>query len=56
MRKGKVNLIPKMLEDFQNLSLQKSAKGLIKLALWAEKAHIKGPKNMSKDLDKYLWE
>lgn len=46
----------KMLSDFQKLTIQKTAKGLVQLAQWAEKVHTKGPKDLSQNLDKYLWE
>ena len=46
----------KMLSDFQKLTIQKTAKGLVQLAQWAEKVHAKGPKDLSQNLDKYLWE
>ena len=46
----------KMLGDFQKATIQKTAKGLVQLAQWAEKVHTKGPKDLSQKLDKYLWE
>jgi prevent-host-death family protein len=31
------------------------AQGLLALAKWAEQEHIKGPKDLSKNHDKYIW-
>lgn len=33
----------------------KGAQGLLALAKWAEKEHIKGPKDLSENHDKYIW-
>lgn len=33
----------------------KGAQGLLALAKWAEKEHIKGPKDLSTNHDKYIW-
>ena len=33
----------------------KGAQGLLALARWAEKEHIKGPKDLSTNHDKYIW-
>lgn len=31
------------------------AQGLLALAKWAEEQHIKGPKDLSENHDKYIW-
>lgn len=31
------------------------AQGLLALAKWAEQKHIKGPKDLSENHDKYIW-
>lgn len=46
----------KMLESLQKITAQKTASGLVKLAEWAETKHAKGPKDLSQNLDKYLWQ
>lgn len=32
------------------------AQGLLALAKWAEQEHIKGPKDLSENHDKYIWD
>lgn len=48
----------KMLKNFTvlaNTVVNKSAQGLLILAKWAEENHIKGPKDLSTNHDKYIW-
>lgn len=45
-----------MLQELQKIKSINSAQGLLKLADWAEKTHTKGPKDLSENLDKYMWE
>ncbi len=33
-----------------------SAQGLLALGKWAEKEHINGPKDLSENHDKYIWD
>lgn len=42
-----------MLKKMQTAS--KGAQGLLALAKWAEAEHIKGPKDLSENHDKYIW-
>lgn len=42
-----------MLKNIQ--ANPKSAQGLLVLAKWAEQEHIKGPKDVSENHDKYIW-
>lgn len=46
----------KMLHNLQADSGEQSAKTLLALAKWAEKEHIQGPKDLSENHDKYLWD
>lgn len=49
----------KMLKKFAvraDTAINKSAQGLLALAKWAEENHIKGPKDLSANHDKYIWE
>jgi len=32
------------------------AQGLLALAKWAEQEHIKGPRDLSENHDKYIWD
>jgi len=34
----------------------KGGQGLLALAKWAEQEHIKGPKDLSENHDKYIWD
>lgn len=47
------------MEDYQKLEELKqkqSVKGLLKIAELAEKLQIKGPADLSGNIDKYLWD
>jgi prevent-host-death family protein len=43
-----------MLKNIQPAST--GAQGLLNLAKWAEQEHIKGPKDLSKKHDEYIWD
>jgi len=47
------------MRNKQNTKYRKSnpkgAQGLLALAKWAEEEHIKGPKDLSENHDKYIW-
>jgi PHD/YefM family antitoxin component YafN of YafNO toxin-antitoxin module len=45
-----------MLQDLQKVDTANSAQGLLNLATWAEQVHTKGPKDLSQNLDRYLWD
>ena len=47
------------LEDYQKLEefkQKQSVQGLLRIAKLAEKLQIKGPKDLSENMDKYLWD
>lgn len=43
-----------MLKEMQGNT--RSAQGLLALAKWAEKEHVKGPKDLSENHDNYIWD
>jgi PHD/YefM family antitoxin component YafN of YafNO toxin-antitoxin module len=43
-------------EKYQKVTIKNSAQGLLNLATWAEQVHTKGPKDLSQNLDRYLWD
>ena len=47
----------KMLKNFSvpMTSGNNSAQGLLALAKWAEENHVRGPKDLSENHDKYIW-
>jgi len=45
-----------MLQDLQKINTANSAQGLLNLATWAEKVHTKGSKDLSQNLDHYIWD
>lgn len=46
----------KMLQKIHTqTNSNQGAQGLLALARWAEENHIKGPKDLSENHDKYIW-
>jgi len=45
----------KTFDKIQQLDSQNSASRLLAIARWAEENHIKGPKDLSENHNKYAW-
>lgn len=44
-----------MLKNIRIPAYPQSTQGFLALAKWAEENHIKGPKDLSENHDKYIW-